>query len=197
MPHPVYIVLRWIESSLCYFVQFVTGAHLIALSLLSTDAAILAIGRDAATFRGVVDVADWLTAGLAGTVFLTFGIFDRILTGLRYGPGRLVLDLLMAAVMVRGALFAFHLVLDPASPLQGRLDHPFFLATAAGWLLLFFTAFLFPGLAYRRLDALPTLRAAWDHHVVQREFRIARIAVVGSLLIGPLALILPSLRLLP
>lgn len=197
MPHPVYIVLRWIESSLCYFVQFVTGAHFIALSLLSTDAAILAIGGDAVTFRGVVDVADWLTAGLAGMLFLTFGVFDRMLTSLRYGPGRLVLDLLMAMVMVRGAQFAFHLVLAPLSPLHGRLDHPFFLVVTAGWLLLFFTAFLFPGLAYRRLDALPTLREAWDHHVMLCDVRFARIAVVGSLLIGPLALILPSLRLLP
>lgn len=182
---------------LCYLVQFATGVLLMALCLVSTDAAVAALRAGSATVPGVANIADWLAAGLIGPVFLTYGLLDRLLAGLRYGPGRLLLDLVMVAVMVRGALFVIHLTFGQTSPLYGRLDHPFFLALASGWLLAFFAAFLFPALAYRRLDPLPDLGAAWHAHVAQRDFSYARIAVVGSLLVGPVAFVLPSLRLLP
>ena len=197
MPHPAYILLRWIESFLCYLVQFGTGALLIALCLMSTDAAVAAIQAEPLRLAGIIDFADWLAAGLTGAVFLTYGLFDRLLAGLRQGPGRLALDLVMAAVLVRGAVFAFQLIQGPASPFSGRLDHPFFLVLTVGWLLIFFAAFLFPALAHRRSEPLPDLHTSWAAYVAKRDIRYARIAVVGSLLLGPLVLVLPSLRLLP
>ncbi|MCV2873581.1 hypothetical protein OEZ71_14865 [Defluviimonas sp. WL0050] len=195
MVHPAYILLRWIESSLCYLVQFATGFLLLAVSLLKTDAALIALRNGPTTLDGAMAIADWLGAGLAGVIFMTYHHFEKLLARLRYGPGRLILDMLMVAIFVRVALFTFHLVLSPESPLNGRIDHPFFLATASGWLVMFFVAFLFPGLAHRRLDPLPTLREAWDDYLRSRDLSYVRIAIVGLLLIGPVVLVIPSLQL--
>ncbi|MDI3336278.1 hypothetical protein QKW60_07660 [Defluviimonas aestuarii] len=197
MMHPAYILLRWFESSLCYLVQFATGFLLLAVSLLNTDVAVITLRDGPSALNGAMRVADWLGAGLTGAVFLTYDRFERLLTRLRYGPGRLILDILMVTIFVRGAVFAFHVVLSPNSPLSGRLDHPFFFAAACGWLVMFFIAFLLPGLAYRRVEPLPTLREAWDDYLRSHDFSYVRIVVVGSLLIGPAALVMPSLQLLP
>ena len=197
MRHPIYILLRWIEAWLSYLVQFATGTLFLALCLLSTDAAIAALQAGSTTPGGVLAVADWCAAGVTGAVFLTYGLFERLLAGFRHGAGRLFLDIAMVAVMVRGALFAFHLILGDTSHLRVQLGHPVFLGAATGWLVMFFAAFLFPAFAHRRLDPLPTLREAWDVCAGTQELSYGRIAVVGTLLIGPLALVLPSLRLLP
>lgn len=197
MPHPAYILLRWIEAFLCYLVQFGTGVLMITLCLLTTDAALAALKADTPRLTDVILIVDWFAAGVIGAVFLAYGMFDRILDRLRYGPGRLVLDLVMVVTMTRGACFAHDLLRGPASPLSGRLDHPFFLIVAIGWLLLFLAAFLYPALAYRRSEPLPGFRAAWRDHIAMRDVNYARIAVLGSLLLGPAAPVLPSLRLLP
>ncbi|MGB3315849.1 MAG: hypothetical protein WBB85_15685 [Albidovulum sp.] len=177
--------------------QFATGFLLLTLSLLGTSAAVAALHADTMSLGGALHVMDWLAAGLAGVVFLAYGLFERLLTRLRHGGGRLLLDIVMVAVMVRGGFFVFHLILGATSPLQGRLDHPFFLAAASAWLLMFLAVFLFPGLVHRRLEQLPPLREAWDGYVRTLDFSYSRIAVVGSLLVGPAALVLPSLQFLP
>lgn len=197
MMHPAYILLRWIESSLCYLVQFATGILLLAVSLQCTDAAVTALRDGPTTLGGTMAIADWLGAGVAGAVFLTYHLFEKLLARLRYGPARLFLDILMVAIFVRVAFFAVHLVLSPDSPLGERLEHPFFISAASGWLAMFFLAFLVPGLAHRRLEPLPTLREAWKSYLQSQDFSYVRIVVVGSLLIGPAALVMPSLQLLP
>ena len=175
-------------------------------ALLSTDAAIDALqaGLEATDVGGHFRYRGrGLVRGPGtGAVFLDLWAFSNGFLPLCVtGAGRLVLDIVMARDHGTRArsLPSTSFSAPRHRPCTSGWSHPFFLVAATGWLFLFFAVFLVPGLAYRRLDPLPTLREAWDHHVQGRNLISAMPASRswGSLLIGPLALVLPSLQLLP
>lgn len=192
MPHPAHILLRWIEATISYAVQFATGLLLLALSLSLTGTAVAAL-EGGTTMLDLLRIADWLISGLLGAVFMTFVLLDRLLAALRHGAGRLVFDLVMIAVMGRLSYFVFTADLDTRSAWHDQLAHPFCTWAAAGWLLMFFHAFIGPATAFRRLDPLPSLTDTMAAHLAHGAPGYGRLAVVGLLLFAPLVLTLPPL----
>ncbi|GAB4390072.1 hypothetical protein [Albidovulum sp.] len=178
MMDPFRIVLRWLEGSLSYAVQFAAGLMLAARAV--------EIIRDPAVSDAMAAMAAWLFP--AAILLLLPGYSDRMLARGRLGPPRLALDLTFLLVFV-----------TLARALAGWLmaaPEPVLVALAAFWAAGFVAAFLVPGLAYRRLDPLPPLGAALARRRRQAAGIGGGTALRRLTVLLPLALLLPALLVL-